>query len=251
MRRAIGLLAGAAVLAAGPAASSTLLVGPAQAAQAAQSAPGPATAATPGYTPADLAALTRAMDAATAAADAAAAGVDAAAAREGLLRGAVDNADVALEAAQGQVDAQLRAIYEAGPPSPWATLLGGGSPADLAAGPIEQNRIAGVDQAALAGVAAAQRTLQGLEARAAGFRSVILVRARAVYAAQTRARALLATAERIYAADQAALAQLRAVQAALDSQAQQVSALSAPAVTPGDLAIAAAQAPLVTQLENT
>lgn len=248
MRRAFGLPAGALALAVVVAATPAPVALPAGLAPAAAGYVG---SAAPSYTPAQLAALRGALDAATAAADQAAAALDATAGREGVLREAVDDADVALEAAQGQVDAQLRAIYEAGPPSPWATLLGGASPADLAAGPIAEGRSVGVGQAALAAMAQAQHRLSVMESRAAGYQSVILARARVVFAAQARARALLATAEQVYAADQAALARLQAEQAALDSQAQQVSALAAPAVTPADLAAAAAQAPLVAQLENT
>jgi hypothetical protein len=253
-----GSLALLSVLVAG----SVVAVGaPAGAVLAAPPPPAAATAAPVGAE--DLSRLRAELDAVTAQGAALAEELLAVAGTQSRLRVAMDRVAEERERAQDALDRRVREAYMAGGTDPMATLsvaLAPDSSRLLAEGASGGVRI---DEELVAAVDSESVEVRALRDQAEAARADLLVRADAVYAAQDRARELLAQTEAAWreqqrraadaaarAAADAAVRDLTVRSAELADQSSRVTFAVAPAVTTRGRSAAAAQAPVVAALEE-
>jgi rare lipoprotein A (peptidoglycan hydrolase) len=183
-------------------------------------------------TSADLPRLVHELDSVTRKVEQLSARLDQATARDGGLRVAFDRATQARVEAQAVLGARARQVYMAAGSVPLGSWM------NRVADPDLQNLVhAGeraalqVDQQLVDDVTARTRELAALQRRADAFRRSLQPQVDAILAQQDKARALLAQAEALAAAEQAAAiqAQLEAQRSALDD----VSTHVAYVLTPG------------------
>jgi rare lipoprotein A len=156
------------------------------------------------------------------------------------------------ERAQARLDARARLIYMRSRPNPFGDLA-----RELTAPGLRrlahqgQTAALTVDQSLVDAVAKQSAEVRALQARAAAFRERLRAQAAEVFAAQDKARALLAAAEQVAAAQRAAeeLARLAAQRQALNDISALVTAALTPAQTRRSQAAAQAQAPVLAVLE--
>jgi rare lipoprotein A len=207
---------------------------------------------TPVPTAADLPRLQAELDQVTARAQALADELERAAARDGGLRIAMDDLAEQQEQAQARLDARARLVYMRSRPNPFGALT-----EELAAPGLRrlahqgQTAALTVDKSLIDAVARQSAQVRALQARASAFRERLRQQAAAVFAAQDRARELLAVAAELAAQQQAAeeLARLEAQRAALDEVSATVTAVLTPAQTRRSRAAAQSQAPVLAVVE--
>jgi len=184
----------------------------------AQEAPAatPGTAAAGPLTPADLADLDAALDAAERSATAAAEDLFQAQARSAELRVAIDDVATRADEARGALTRRVRQIYMTGKPDPFSRMMLGlgeanGLPSVARAG-VESDRtlIAEVDRESV--------ELDTLRRSAAASESALRAKERAVTALQARTVALLNAAQIRYADDQVKLAALAQRRVEIEAQ---------------------------------
>lgn len=199
--------------------------------------------------PRTVAELTAALDEATRAAERAADDALAAASASFELRRRIDEATDRYADAQAALADRLRDLYINGPHDPITALLSGGATHQLSL--LANVQQAGVrsEQQLVGDLRDEDRSLQSLKAQAATDRASLLRRARRVYALQDKARRLLDLAERSFVSDESALVTLAAKRAALDEQSAEVSTAVQPTVTTRGRRAAAAEAPIIAELE--
>ncbi|MDX6199232.1 MAG: rare lipoprotein [Actinomycetota bacterium] len=219
--------------------------------------PGGGASAEPPPTPtaADLPRLQAELAAVTSTAERLAEALDAAAARDGGLRLAMDELAEEQDAAQARLDARARLVYMRSRPNPLGALA-----EELAAPGLRriahqgQTAALTVDRSLIDAVARQSAKVKALQVRAEAFRDRLRAQAAEVFAAQDKARELLAVAERLAAQQRAAaelaeLAELEAQRAALDEVSAAVTAVLTPAQTRRSQAAAQNQAPVLAVIE--
>ena len=176
-----------------------------------------------------------------------------AAARDGGLRVAMERLAEQHEQAQARLDARARLVYmRTAPTDPLGALS-----AELTAPGLRRlAHIAAaasltVDRALIDAVAQQSDQVRALRQRSAAFRAGLLVQADAVLEAQDHARRLLAQAEQLAEAHQAAedLARLEAQRQQLDAISSSVTAALTPAQTRRTRQAAEDQVPVLTVVE--
>ena len=208
--------------------------------------------APPAPTAADLPRLQAELASATAAAQALADALSQAAARDGGLRVAMDRLAEEHDAAQAALDSRARVVYMRSAPNPMGALA-----AELTAPGLRRLAHTAhaaaltVDKELIDAVSQQSAHVRKLQKRAEAFRDRLRQQAGAVFAAQDRARELLAVAMRLAAEQQAAeeLARLEAQRAALDDVSSSVTAALTPAQTRRSRAAAVEQAPVLALVE--
>lgn len=202
----------------------------------------------------DLPRLTAELAVVTAHAQQLGAQLDEAAARDGGLRVAYSRLEDARYAAQAALDTRARQVYMASAPSPI-----GNWQADLAAPDLRELARRGeraalsVDQTLVDAVTARARQMKALERQSDAFRAGLLVQAQAVLADQERARALLAQAQVVAAAEHAVELQrrLEAQQAVLDDVSTRVTLALTPSQSRRSRAALENQGPVIALLERS
>ena len=200
-------------------------------------------------TPATLAQLTAAADAAMRQAQQAADGLETAAARTIGLRLALERVADAQAAAQDQLGAQARDLYENAMPSQLAEAMDPLTSAEYAIAGQAVQHLGTVDEGLVARTQALTDQLHQLAKRADAVRRKLLRKAIAAETAADSALRLLDQAQEQYAAQQAAAAAIAARRAALEALSAQVTAAVAVRVGPAGRAVATAQAPIIATLE--
>ncbi|MCA1823008.1 MAG: RlpA-like double-psi beta-barrel domain-containing protein [Mycobacteriales bacterium] len=204
------------------------------------------------WSAAELAGLQQQLDAATAAAQLAADEVIAAAARTAHIRVAMDMLAEQHDDAQQALDDRARELYmHNSAHDPLDSLLAGFRSPEVAIATAGETASLRSDRGLVAALTVETAAAKDLRRRADAVHRALATKAEAVYAAQDRARELLATATEAFAADQRAQAALRARAAALDAMSATISNAVAPAVTARGRAQAAAEEPIIAALEAT
>ena len=170
------------------------------------------------------------------------------AARDGGLRVALERLEQQHEAAQARLDARVRAVWISRRPDPLSGWVQGASaPALRHLASRGAAASVSVDRELIDAVADQSDAARQLRAQAAQFQEQLLGQADAALAAQDRARALLADAERLLAAQQAAAAQAAGARAAAAHVAgARAAAAQAAAAIAEQTRLAAAQNQLTT-----
>ena len=206
----------------------------------------------PQPTAADLPRLQAELAAVTAKAQALAEQLDQAAAQDGGLRVAMERLAEQHDAAQARLDSRARLVYMRSRPNPFGALTD-----ELTAPGLRrlahQGEVAAltVDKSLIDAVTQQSAQVKALQSRAAAFRERLRAQAAEVFAAQDKARELLAVAEQLAAQQAAAeeLARLQAQQQALDAVSAAVTAVLTPAQTRRSRAAAQNQAPVLAAVE--
>lgn len=175
-----------------------------------------------------------------------------AAAQDGGLRVAMERLAEQQEQAQARLDARARLVYMRSRPDPLGALT-----RELTAPGLRRLAHAGqaaaltVDQALIDAVARQSGQVKALRARAGAFRERLRAQAAQVFAAQDKARALLAVAEQLAAQQAAAeeLARLEAQRRQLDDVSAAVTAVLTPAQTRRSRTAQNNQAPVLAVVE--
>jgi rare lipoprotein A len=218
------------------------------------SLPGAGAAADPTPTPtaADLPRLQAELARVTARAEVLADALEQAAGRDGGLRVAMDRLAEEHDRAQARLDSRARLVYMRSAPNPLGAL------ADELTAPglrrlAHQGQTAAmtVDKSLIDAVAMQSAEVSALQAQAAAFRETLRAQAAELFAAQDKARELLAVAEQLAAQQQAAedLARLEAQRQNLDDVSAAVTAVLTPAQTRRSRAAAQNQAPVLAVVE--
>lgn len=202
----------------------------------------------------DLPRLTAELAAVTARAQALLDDLEQASALDGGLRISFEQAEQARADAQQALGVRAREVYMAAGTVPFGSWVADVASPDLQEIAHQGQRAAlAVDQQLVDDVAAQGAQLARLEQQAQAFRAGLLVRARALLAAQDRARTLYDQASALAAAEH-----LAAVQRELERQRSQLDAISTRttlSLTPGQLSRArralADEGPVVALLEAT
>lgn len=179
--------------------------------------------------------------------------VDGAVARQAYLAVALGEARDAETATAGRLDAAVRTAYESARSSPTLSLLAGVPPADAEAERHAQDSVLHVDGALVLAHRQASGRVAALAAGSDDAHRTLVAMAMPVEAADEQANAVLDAATTAFAADQAALATLRAQRATLAAASERLALEVTPAVsaTGDEAAVAAAQAPILALLERT
>jgi rare lipoprotein A (peptidoglycan hydrolase) len=207
---------------------------------------------TPRPTAADLPRLQAELADVTATAQALADELALAAARDGGLRVAMERLAEEREVAQSRLDSRARLVYMRSVPNPLSSLTDGlTSPGLRRLAHQGQTAALSVDKSLIDAVAKQSAQVRALQARASAFRERLRAQATAVFAAQDKARELLAAAEQLAAQQQAVdeLARLEAQRQALDDVSAAVTAVLTPAQTRRSRAAAQNQAPVLAAVE--
>ena len=207
---------------------------------------------TPRPTAADLPRLTQELAEVTARAQLLADRLDAAAAQDGGLRVAMERLAEQHDQAQARLDSRARLVYMRSAPNPFGQLA-----QELTAPGLRRLARQGqaaamtVDKSLIDAVAKQSAQVRALQARAAAFREKLRAQAAEVFAAQDKARELLAVAQELAAQQAAAeeLARLEAQRQALDAVSAAVTAVLTPAQTRRSRAAAQNQAPVLAVIE--
>lgn len=155
------------------------------------------------------------------------------------------------DAAQDRLGDAVRRTYMASGGNRLVGFVAGWSPADAESSDLAARAQLQADRDLLADQVRSGGEVDRLSAAATAQRAALVRAAVPVQAAQAEARDALAQAERVFAADRAALAALAAERAALDAASQQVAFAVTPAVSTRGRAAAAAQAPVLAALGAT
>ena len=220
-----------------------------------------------GVTSADLPRLQAELARVTARAERLAEDLEAAAARDGGLRTTIDRLAQKQEEAQARLDTRVREVYMRTTLDPVPRMVSRMAPPGLER--ITQQGVTAavqVDRQLVDAVANSSAAVVELLARAEAHRAGLRAQAAEVLAAQDRARDLLAQAEAVLAAEQAAAAdaaaaaaaaqradaeraQLLSARAVLDRVSASVTAALTPAQTRRSLNAARTEAPIVALVE--
>ncbi|MDT7571571.1 MAG: rare lipoprotein [Actinomycetota bacterium] len=206
----------------------------------------------PRPTAADLPRLQAELAAVTAKAQALADRLEQAAAQDGGLRVAMERLAEQQDLAQARLNSRARLVYMRSRPNPVGALTEGLAAPELRR-LAHRGQVAAltVDKSLIDAVAKQSAQVQALQARAAAFRERLRAQAAEVFAAQDKARDLLAVAEELARQQAAAeeLARLQAQREQLDDVSRTVTAVLTPAQTRRSRAAAANQAPVLALVE--